>query len=658
MPIYTIRQGGKIYEIQAKDESSALGAIPKDNPAMADARKRVASTPGGVRAMSQGATLGAAGLYDAASAAAETGLTNFMGGLKGKKPAYGMKDAFNAVRTATKDASDEYSKTSPVPNIAYGLLGGLNMPGSSALGEFTKPAAKGLLGGVEAMGRSGLTGASLGGLYGAATARPGEEWRDMGRGEVVGGITGMAVPPTVALADKAASGVMGAGRTAARAINKASGGQLLDPQREVGKRLAESLRADKFTEPQIREVQNEWLKNGVTPTFLDIISQGGGGQNTRALVRAAALGGGGRNVAAKYNDQISANLQDSAIDLAHRLTPDMPQSAPALRSELDGAVRASDDALYPAFKADQVATQDIGDALAGDTGHNALMAARKIADARRDFNAVQEIDALVSGQADQVSAGTLDMIRQGLRDSGQEATQGGSRTLGSALTGRAGNLRESLLKVPGFKQATEASSALRGQMDAIDVGSQGLTARPDQFLQDVGQLPPDAMGPAGVGYRQAITDQIGAPAEGSTGALNKLATNTNQGRNLEAVFGAEPTESFRGGIGNLVDQVKNAQFINPNVGSQSMGRSVDERLVENAPIPRTWLGVISSAIEKVRRGATLTDAEREALVQLATSQTSAPEVTSNIARPAQQQLQQLGSRVAPAAAISMTARER
>jgi hypothetical protein len=412
------------------------------------------------------------------------------------------------------------------------------------------------------------------------------------------------------------------------------------------------MRADGMDEAVIRATQNEMLRTGVTPTLLDIVSANGGGQNTRALIRGAAMTGPARNTASQYANQVVGDLQDNAIGLAERLTPNNLQSAPDLRSGLESAVKASDQALYPAFQADQVPTQAIGDALTGDTGRSALAAARKIADARRDFNAVQEIDALASGQADQVSAGTLDLIRRGLRDAGEEAARGANNTLGGGLTGRAADLRDSLLNVPGFKQATEASSGLRGQMDAIDVGAKGLTARPEQFAADVGALPPQAMEPAQVGYRQAIADQIGMPAEGSTGALNKLATSTNQGRNLETAFGAAPAQDFRTGMGNLIDQTNNARFINPNTGSQTAGRAVDQQLVEGIPTPKlSILGLLSSAWEKIQRGATLTDQERQALVQMGISTGSPQQLAPQIAQPAQQQLQQFGARLAPAVAL-------
>lgn len=656
MPVFRIEgPDKKVYRVEAPDEQTALSGLQKEVGAPKSKAYQDISKVRGKNSFSDQVTGAMSlGLQNLTNAGVAT-LTSQAPRLMGKDPGYGIGEAFQAARNVERDRSDEYAKNNPIKNVAGGLLGGLAMPGGQQLAKLATPAVKGALGLLEGVGRGAAIGAGLGGAYSGATSRPGEELRDIKRGAVTGGVVGGAVPVATAAAGAVGRGVAGAGRTVARATNKASGGQLLNPTREAGKRLVEAMRADGMDEAMIRATKNEILRTGVTPTLLDVVSANGGGQNTRALLRGAAMTGPARNTASRYADQVVGDLQDNAIGLAERLTPGNPQSAPELRSGLESAVKASDAALYPAFQSDAVPVDAIGDALTGDTGRNALMAARKIADARRDFNAVQEIDALAAGKADQVSAGTLDLIRRGLRDAGQEAMQGANSTLGGGLTGRASDLRESLLNVPGFRQATEASSALRGQMDAIDVGAKGMTARPDQFSAELGQLAPEALDPARVGYRQAITDQIGAPAEGSTGALNKLATSTNQGRNLEIAFGAKPAQDFRAGMGNLIDQTNNARFINPNTGSQTAGRAVDQQLVDGIPTPRlSILGLLSSAWEKIQRGATLTDAERQALVEMGISTGTPDQLAPQLAQPVRQQFQQTGARLAPALALGVT----
>lgn len=640
MPTYRIQgPDGKVYRVQADSEQQAVSGLKATVGAQ---QRRPASTFNDQ--VTRSASLGLSDMANAGMSA----LVSQAPRLMGKDPGYGLGDAYRAAKTVENDRAAEYGKANPGADLGAGLLGGLVMPGGKQLAKAATPVAKGLLGGLEAMARGGGIGAALGGIYGATTAKPDETIEGAKRGAVAGGLTGAALPAVAGAASGAKDMATGVARTVARAGNKAAGGNVLSPTREAGKRLVEALKKDSFTPEQIKTVQNQWLKNGVTPSLLDVV---GRDSNTGALLRGAAMSGGGRKAAAAYNDRVVGNLQDEALNLTRRLTPNETRTADQVRQALTAERSATADAMYPAFQGEQIPAESIGSALQGRSGQVALARARNIADTMRDTNAVAEIDALLSGQANQVSAGTADLIRRGLRDAGVAASQRAENTMASGLQGRAGDIEQALMGVPGFDAARNAFRGTSQAIDAIDLGSTGLNAAPEAFASQFGALPEQAMQPGQVGYREAIETAIGRPTEGATGILNRLATSNNQGRNLGAAFGEEPAQTYQAGLGNLIDQVQNARFINPGSNSQTAGRSVDAALVDQQPVPKSIMGVVGAILDKVRMGATLTDAEREAIIQLGTSNQLPPEVGELLLR--QPRNLQLGSRLSPAAAIAV-----
>lgn len=642
MPTYRVQApDGKTYRVQAGSEQEAMSGLR----ATLDAEKRRPAN----KFTDQATRSASLGLSDPVNAGISA-LVSQAPRLVGKDPGYGLREAYNAAKSVEAKRGAEYDQANPGKSLGAGLLGGLAMPGGKLLAKAATPVAKGLLGGLEAVGRGAGIGGALGGAYGALTANPGEMAQGAKRGAVTGAVTGGALPVAGAAVGKVAQGAGGAARTVARAANKASGGQILNPTREAGKRLVEAMRKDGMTPDAIKAVQNQWMKTGVNPTLLDVVSANGGGQNTRALLRGAALQGEGRNTASKYANQVTSDLQDNAIGLTRNLTPDT-RPVGAVREALEAERSATAQQLYPTFQGDAVPVQAFGDALTGRAGQVALARARNIADTMRDVNAVTEIDAILAGQADTVSAGTLDLIRRGLRDAGQKAKMSGDNTVASGLAGRGADLETALMDVPGFDAARNAFRQQSQGIDALDLGATGLRATPDEFAAKIGALPETALDPARIGYRDAITQQIGNPTEGATGFLNRLGTSTNQGRNLATAFGDEPAQNYRGGIQNLVEQVQNARFIDPGTNSQSVGRALDERLVEGAPnLPRSPFALVVDLIDKIRAGATLTDQERNAVVQLGLADALPEDLAILLQQQAQRQA--ISPRLAPAAALA------
>lgn len=177
-----------------------------------------------------------------------------------------------------------------------------------------------------------------------------------------------------------------------------------------------------------------------------------------------------------------------------------------------------------------------------------------------------------------------------------------------------------LLMPEAQRRAIEASrqeiAGAVGDRGAVATGRGVLNTSPDRLAAEAAALG-ERRPLAQVGAVREIEDQIGRPREGATGLLNRLSTATNTGRNLEELFGPEEAARYQRAIELEVERVNNARFISPNDGSQSAPRLMDDALAEIPPMSK--LGLIRAVLDKLRRGATLTDAEREALLQFGTS---------------------------------------
>jgi hypothetical protein len=168
--------------------------------------------------------------------------------------------------------------------------------------------------------------------------------------------------------------------------------------------------------------------------------------------------------------------------------------------------------------------------------------------------------------------------------------------------------REALAISPREIQGAQADRS------AVEAGRGVLNTTPDRYAAG---LPADRMGLAQLSAARALEDAIGRPSEGSTGVLNRISTATSPGRNLAATFGDDAAGSYQRSIGQMVDQLNNARYINPNTGSQTAGRLADESLMDLPTFSKA--GIIQAIVRKLRAGVTLTDAERGVLVRLATS---------------------------------------
>lgn len=143
--------------------------------ALADARKRAATTPGFVRSLTQGIGYNFADDIDASLAAAETAVNSALGGaLFGKKP-YTPQQARQAVLQAEKEAQAEYARRNPGLSTAGTFAGALVSPvnkvitpiaTAARLGRFAPAVAGGVAGGIAGFGENQMEGAAPGAIAG------------------------------------------------------------------------------------------------------------------------------------------------------------------------------------------------------------------------------------------------------------------------------------------------------------------------------------------------------------------------------------------------------------------------------------------------------------------------------------------------------------
>jgi hypothetical protein len=613
---------GRTINVDTNDPKKAAEA-GRRYIALGDARKRAATTPGQVRAVSRGATLNLSSLLDAGSAAAETAVGNAVKGFQGKKPSYGPREAFDAVRTAEGEAARQFSAAHPAQDLGLGLTGGLLMPGGSALARFIGP-AKGLIGTAKAVGKGAAVGGALGAVAGGAGADPGGVRSGAIRGAQAGALVGGAAPAAVKVAGRAVNNP--ATRTVARAANRVTGGRLLNAQSEAAARMREALTKDGLDAPKIRTAMNEWLKTGASsPVLMDMA-----GENTRALIRGAAMKPGpARAAAVQYGNQVAADLQPEVIRRTRQLTPDR-RPAQQVVDDLTEQRGTMADTDYPAAYATPVQpTEETMLALEGAPGRAAMQRARSAAEAQMRPERMAEIDRLMSGEdVPELSAGTLDRIRIAMGERAQQAARRGANDMRSGLVRRTGMIDDSLDAVDELQPARDAYRSMSGQIEGVDQGGTILNELPDEFAamfpREMG--PPRNIQTGQIGAARAIEGAVGRPKGDATGLLNRLTSSTNARRNLETLWGPDEAARYQDAIGNEVDRVNNARFINPNVGSQTAGRLADETLVEMPPMSKT--GMLLGAVRAIQRGATLTDAEREQIVKLGLSGNLPPQAQS------------------------------
>jgi hypothetical protein len=243
-----------------------------------------------------------------------------------------------------------------------------------------------------------------------------------------------------------------------------------------------------------------------------------------------------------------------------------------------------------------------------------------------------------------VRLGTLDHIKQSLNTMGQDAAARGDNRLAAGLFQRATEIDDHLADIsPDYATARDNFHQGSNRVEGVKLGRTGLTASPDDFaaqMRDLqgrvnGQGPSPAQLDAGVGYRQEMTDALAHQPAGAVGVLKRIGTAEDQTANLATTYGADRAAQFQSGVNNLRRQVANSRFIDPSTGSQSAGRLSDAIDLQDVSPPKlSPMGAIFDIVNKVRRGATLTDEERQALLTMGTQKASPASVSALRLQPA------------------------
>jgi len=656
---YNVRLGdGRVLPVPATSEEAAARFVEEvytpTGRAVSDAQNRLSNAHLGIDGESTGqwdfidqasnaATLGLTRQTNAGIAAGIAGLQNLGERLGiGEGAGYSAGDAYNASRAAENIAQSEWERANPAQAIGGGLLGGAGAPGVAAAGKFVTGArgAGGLLsqslGGVAA--RSGAVGAGYGATQGLLNSAPGDEVGSTVRGGIVGGVVGGAVP-IAARGATAAARFTGADQIPA-VLNRATGGRIPmlngSVERRNISRLVETMRQDGISEDQIRENVAEAVRRGITPNLLDAI--GPNATRTRALIVGAAQAPGrGMTAGAQYANEVRGSLQDEAVGQAYRLTPGETRTAAAYSDDLGRTNRQLADELYAEPYRERVSLTD--ESRRALDGMGPQMNAARQESSFRFPDQAQDIGALANGGADDVSAAALDRINRQIGQAGRNAgLPGDNQNLGLAADygARSGALNEVLDNVPGL---LPARSTYRGYAAAQEGVEEGLGAlrpqtRPADYIDNLDTLQrteaasemgagiplPSTREAAGVGLRDTIVQQLGGAREGAVGPLNNLAgrAESNNARQvLEATYGPEAADLFQGGMGILRDRGAMANFMDSTRGSPTAGRLTAGGMADAPGIPAT-LQAAMGLLSKIRRGVTLTDADREAIVQLGT----------------------------------------
>lgn len=573
--------------------------------AASDAKRRIGTTPGQARAVSKGFSFGFSDEADAASAALETGANNALSKVGLTKGAgYGMKDAYGAVMDAEQEASNAFSKAHPVQNVGLQVVGGAVGPGMATASRYVG-GARNLL---SATVRSAAVGAGVGALSGAGNGR-GVEGRVRGAGEgaATGAVIGAALPGGARLA-----------QTAGRAANAAVGQPFGGAARGAAARLSEALQQDGLSPAQIATTVQQWQRSGVTPEFLNVV-----GENTRALIRAAgSQGGPARNAAQGYRNTTVAGIPNRAIERANALTPGETRTPAQFADETTAARDTAAQANYAGPYAERVTVPDaIKDMLSDSSGRALIGRARADAIENQDWAGQVELDRLLrdtqNGQLPQISAATLDRLTIAARERGGAFAQSGRRYRARGAMQRREQLNGVLDQVEGLRPARAEYQAQSQAIDAAE-GGPSVMGPTSEFrpAQEAIAGNPQAVRAAQTRERQALRDKFGTRDQ-VRGILADIHDAPDVRPNLNQLYG-EGGDRFADAAGNLVQKQDHANYVAPNTGSQTQSKTQDAK---NAfGVVRNLLevagGNIRPLIERLAHGLTMTERERNILVQL------------------------------------------
>jgi len=578
--------------------------------ALADARQQVQQHGAdGSLSLINGYTMGFGPEFAGAGAAVETGLDNLGRRLAGKPLPYGMSDSFSAEAQAYREQMQRWADQHPAQALAANLSGAALNPVNAAGGRFV--AAGGKL--LPTMARGVAVGAATGAAYGAGEAGPGHRAHGAAQGAFIGGLAGGVAPPAIGLGEKGAGLAMDAAHNVRRALGAA------DPASVARRRLANMLAKDIKAGANPQAAASSYA--GVSqPTVADV-----GGENVRALIRDAGSQGPARQQLQAYRDQVATDLQNHALAITAKLTPGETRTPQQLADALETqrAQNASVNYAAPYSARIDLADPLVIQALRDPEGAQAISRAVSGARANMDYDAAADLMALKAtaagptgnAQVWPTTGRALDRLQIALGNRGQQLLQGGSRDIAAGLFKRQALINGLLDDTPGLSEARGDYRNLSQQIDAIGHGQKVANATPSVLADLLQGASPEALGAAGVGARDALATVVGSPAAGATGALNRIATNTNTGVNMSRIFGPDLTDAWRSGIQAEAERMDNANFMAPNTASQTHSKGADELMHAVLHLPHAATNFLGAVLG----GGPLSDPERAAIVSAGTS---------------------------------------
>jgi hypothetical protein len=255
----------------------------------------------------------------------------------------------------------------------------------------------------------------------------------------------------------------------------------------------------------------------------------------------------------------------------------------------------------------------------GNTGRAAIAEARRVAEINGDLNVLNELDQLPDGDLSsfpQMTGRTLEAVRRAFRDMGRREAAGTGPTGASrGYSNRVDQMDTGLDAL--FAQPRAQYAAQTRAMEVAEDAPNVLGPR-SEFAPAMDELAPNALAVDGarIANRSALRNYFGTRDQVS-GRLADIDAAPDVRGNLNQLYG-ERGDRFADAAGNLVRKQEQANFIAPNTGPQTFNRGQDAEgafgFLSNAM--EVLGGTLRPLVQRMARGLTMTEAERNVLVQL------------------------------------------
>lgn len=460
---------------------------------------------------------------------------------------------------------------------------------------------------------AGVGGMAAGGAWGFGQGEGNalERLPEAGMGALVGGVAGpVAAPVANALNRGVVQPIAGALRGGYNALRGRPADPLVSGINRFADRSPQNVNA---LNTEAARFQGE----DIAPTFADTVNDGGRG-TLRALATRQTPA---RQAARDFADGRVEALPGRISRQARRIVSDDARPVEDIVGGLREARGAQARTTYAEPYAQTVPIDpQTAQALSGAPGRAALQRARAAAEAFNDAPAMQEIDALAAGEVAEVSAATLDRIRQALSGRAERLAQNpATRAVGAGVAQRAGMVDETLEGVEGLAPARDAYRQASRQIEATEMGGRFMNANPDEFAGAMQGLSPEQLQPARAATARSI--EIAARNPGSApGVARRLYADPETANMGLAVMG-DDMGRLQSAARAEAGAVRNAIEINPRAGSPTNINQQDTLgaagavlgVARDATNPLALAGRAISAIRN--RG--FNDAEAEAIVTAA-----------------------------------------